>query len=206
MCHRRCLRAQDSKLNDRSRRSIAGQLKSQARKVRRKNDACHHEADAPVKNAHSATPFSIGRRILGRAFEVEWFAHCRLCTRETLGTDFGEAAPGRANPWMREPCSRIEPGLLDRYGALFRRHLPVQRENGEKNRHRTCDESPQQNDFPSPSFVDASIFGIQFKSSHRLLALPCWPRLDRPVQSVVVMRFVSAVDARRLDTRSEAAR
>jgi hypothetical protein len=60
--------------------------------VGRKKDTCRHKADASVENAHSATPFGIGRRVFGRAFEVEWSAHCRLSARETLATSFGKVA------------------------------------------------------------------------------------------------------------------
>jgi hypothetical protein len=89
-------RSSAPKLEGRSRRSIAGQLKSHARKVSCEKDTYHQDADAPVENAHSATPFSIGRRVSGRAFEVERFAHCRLSTRETLGTTFGQVARYRS--------------------------------------------------------------------------------------------------------------
>jgi hypothetical protein len=60
--------------------------------VGRKKDTCHHEAHASVENAHSATPFGISRRVFGRAFEVERFAHYRLSARETLATSFEEVA------------------------------------------------------------------------------------------------------------------
>jgi hypothetical protein len=53
-----------------------------------KKDTCHHKTNASVENAHSATPFGISRFVFGRAFKVEWLAHCRLSPRETLGYKF----------------------------------------------------------------------------------------------------------------------
>ena len=95
--------------------SIAGQLKSEARKVGRKKDTCHHEAHASVENAHSATPFGISRRVFGRAFEVEWLAHCCLSARETLATSFGKVARYPASG--RKPNCRCGVVWVDRHCA-----------------------------------------------------------------------------------------
>jgi hypothetical protein len=69
--------------------------------VGRKKDTYHHKADASVENAYSATPLGISRRVFRRAFEVEWFAHCRLSVGETLAPSFGKVA--------RYPASGREP-------------------------------------------------------------------------------------------------
>lgn len=87
--------------------------------------------------------------------------------------------------WIRlrqrvEPCSGIEPGLLAQQGSLLRRHRRVQCKNGANDRHRTHNESPQQNDVPSPCFVNAPIFVIQFKiqlktlHGHVRATFECW--------------------------------
>jgi hypothetical protein len=57
--------------------SIAGQLKGQIREVGRKKDGNSHKADAPIKNYNSATPFGIGRFVLGRAGKSRQLPHIK---------------------------------------------------------------------------------------------------------------------------------